>query len=42
MEVHIDGDNILHGALPLCSTPRSASQSLDIIPKHRERMVDGE
>ena len=42
VEVHINGDDILQSALLLCRTPRSTSQSLDIIPKHRQRMVDGE
>ena len=41
VEVRINGDDILQSALLLCRTPRSASQSLDIVAQHRERMVDG-
>ena len=42
VEVNIDGDDILQSARQFRRTPCSACQSLDIIPKHRKRMVDGE
>ena len=42
MKVNIDGDDILQSTLPFRRTPRSARQSLDIVAKHRKRMVDGE
>ena len=42
MEVHIDGNDILQGALLLRCTPRSTRQSLDVVTQHRQRMVDGE
>ena len=42
VEVNIDGDNIHQGALQFRGTPCTTSQSLDVVPKHRQRMVDGE
>ena len=40
MEVNIDGD-IRQGAWPFRGTLCTASQSLDIVPQHRQGMVDG-
>ena len=41
MEVHINGGNICQGAWPFRGTPCTTSQSLDVVPQHRQGMVDG-
>ena len=42
VEVNIDGDDILQSTLQFRRAPGSARQTLDVVPKHRKRMVDGE